>query len=176
MTDRRENRRSHHMIKETCEHLASKLNSITIPDTDGNPYLTRYFFYGEEKKYQNTFLHYFHASDKDRDDDGSLLFHNHPWGRAVSLILWGGYSEERRQFDGSIKRQTFLPGHINIIKRDTFHRVDLLDKGCWSLFLTGPRPKDQIGGSNWGFWNRNNKVYTDFAVMLKKLGKDVIIP
>lgn len=164
------------MIKELCESIAKKLNSITIPDTEKKPYLSRYFFFGDERKYFNPFLHYFHASDKDKDDDGTLLLHNHPWTWSISIILWGGYSEERRQPDGSITRKTYRPGSINFIRRNTFHRVDLLEDGAWSLFITGWRPKEKLGSSNWGFWNRKTKVYTDYEVMLDKLGKEVIIP
>jgi hypothetical protein len=87
------------------------------------------------------YLHHFHRSDVDRE------LHNHPWRWAVSLILVGGYREERRV--GNRVTYRFLrPGMLNILTDKDFHRVDLVEKDAWSLFLTGPK----IQG--WGFWDR----------------------
>ena len=82
------------------------------------------------------FIHFFHRSDQDRDP------HNHPWNRSLALILKGGYVEERAG-----RRKTFRPGMINVIRRDDYHRVDLLDPkhGSWSLFVAG----NNVG--DWGF-------------------------
>lgn len=91
------------------------------------------------------YLHRFHRGD----DDQAL--HNHPWSWAVSLILSGGYTEERRVGD-KVERRIFRPFSINIIRGDDYHRVDLLDHDCWSLFLVGPKV------STWYFWDRQLKA------------------
>jgi hypothetical protein len=161
------------LTRHTCERLARDLPSITIPDMNGNPYLTRYFPFDEEKKHANIFLHYFHASDKDMSESGSLLFHNHTWRYSLSLILFGGYKEERKEKGGTITSKTFLPGSFNYISNSAFHRVDLLDDGCWTLFMTSWRGSKD---ARWEFWNRETNEYTDFEVMLKRMGKSVIIP
>lgn len=153
--------------------LDKYLPSLTIPDTEGNPYLTRYFLFGKERKYFNVFIHHFHASDKDRSENGTLLLHNHPWRFSLSFILSGGYSEERRQPDDTITRKKYPAGSFNYINDHHFHRVDLLEKDGWSIFMTGWR---RGGDASWGFWDRQSKTYTGFLQALKKLGKDVIIP
>jgi len=160
------------MIRQICQWLTQYLPSITIPDTEGNPYLTRYFFFGKERKYFNIFLHRFHASDKDRADNGTLLLHHHPWRFSLSLILAGGYSEERRQPDDTIERRDYIPGSLNYLNDQHFHRVDLLESDGWSLFMTGWRRK---ANGRWGFWDRQERLYTDGEVQLHKLGKKVII-
>ncbi len=125
---------------------------------DGEPYLTRFYLSGEVNQrvmgeQPQFFLHRFHKSDQGRE------LHNHPY-TGTSLILAGGYIEERMtQLDAEgtaftdveSGTQTFLPGDINVLTLDDFHRTDLLDKrlGCWTLFVTGPRLK------SWGFLNRN---------------------
>ena len=92
------------------------------------------------------FLHKFHRGD----DDAEL--HNHPWTWAFALILSGGYIEERRrgamEGGGPVFIREVRPFSLNLIHFDTFHRVELLEKDAWSLFVAGPRE----GG--WSFWNR----------------------
>lgn len=99
-------------------------------------------------------LHRFHMGD-----DGAL--HNHPWEWAISLILAGGYREDRRvvmstrlcdntanyAIPSAIESKECRPFSVNVLTSDTFHRVDLLDGDCWSLILTGPKH------SSWGFWD-----------------------
>lgn len=133
---------------------------IADREADG-PYLSRYYIrgrpymadgsipwnrYGDMRpgvfwpKGPGVMLHCFHRSDNALDP------HSHPWKWAVSLILSGGYDEERWDpVAGKIVTRRFLPGSINVLRLDDFHRVDLLAKECWSLFITGPRY------SSWGF-------------------------
>lgn len=97
------------------------------------------------------YIHKFHQSDTDRE------LHNHPWAWSVSLILAGGYVEERRVWSGresSVIQRSVLPGSINFIDHDDFHRVDLIEGDAWSLFIAGPKE------STWGFWNRLNGEFT----------------
>lgn len=127
------------MIRLAMTALASLLPvRRRIVGEDGSPYLTRYTVF------RRLYLHRFHRSDADR------TLHNHPWGRSYSLILIGGYREERR--DSVHVRK---PGSIVVIDHDTFHRVDLLHGEAWSLFLAGPVQQ------SWGFWNRATDTYVD---------------
>ena len=89
----------------------------------------------------NLFLHRFHRGDDDQE------LHGHPWRWAVSLILAGGYREERRR-DDEVVEYVLRPWSINFIRGTDFHRVDLLEEDAWSLFLVGPKV------SGWSFWNR----------------------
>lgn len=128
--------------------FVEKLPSFTIRNQyDGSPYLTRWYVWpqGErgvkrEDVERDTpfgvYVHYFHRGDKDRDP------HNHPWDHSIAIVLAGGYVEER---DGA--KKTFRPGDVNVITKNDFHRVHLLDEkaGSWSLFIAGKRVQE------WGF-------------------------
>lgn len=160
------------MIRKLCERLAKYLPHFTIPDSEGKPYLTRYYLFGKDRKFCNIFLHHFHSSDKDADPDGTLLLHNHPWPWSFGLILVGGYSEERCTSVGDmddhrriVTRKEYRPGSINFISHKIFHRVDLLEKDGWSLFFTGWRSSKR----GWGFWNRRTNWYRDFTTMEKAI-------
>lgn len=128
--------------------LKALFPSVTIA-VGGKPYLTRL---GKDRARGGLFLHRFHSSDR-----GDQL-HDHPWAWGLSLVLSGGYSEERRQPDGTVARTEKRPGSLNLIRGTDFHRVDLLDerRGAWTLFLVGPRTKD------WGFWDRVTGRFTDW--------------
>lgn len=111
------------------------------------------------------YMHRFHRSD----DDGEL--HSHPFEWSVSLVLAGGYIEERVEQAATVHpfpapkavvRKTVRPGHTNIIRHDTFHRVDLLEHDAWSLFLVGPKTK------SWGFWDRMTGRYTEWREFLSR--------
>jgi hypothetical protein len=136
------------MIVSLLKRFVAELPSFTIRNQhDGTPYLTRWYVWprgrqGESREIVErdtpfgVYVHFFHRGDKDRDP------HNHPWDHSVSIVLAGGYTEER---DGV--HRTFKPGDINTIGKDDFHRVTLLDEkaGSWSLFIAGRRV--QV----WGF-------------------------
>jgi len=139
-----------------------------ILDIFGEPYLSRYYLlpwqrprmpdgsepfdeFGNPREgvvwpralLPGVYLHHFHKGDTDRET------HSHPWVWALSLILTGGYREERLvSSDGKRCRvtvRTVKPGMFNFIRATDFHRVDLLDGEAWSLFIVGPK----TGG--WGF-------------------------
>jgi hypothetical protein len=146
----------------------------------GTPYLSRWYLIGkkpeddpdlkgqiiasEEKKKFDLFLHRFHRSD----DDGAL--HNHPWSWAVSLVLAGGYMEERRVGD-KVARRIVRPLSLNFIRGEDYHRVDLIgpDRDAWSLFLVGPRVK------TWYFWDRDTKARMQWRsfIEMKQRGEAV---
>lgn len=150
-------------------------------DDASKPYLTRYFLTRRSRDTEGMdgaeappptwgiYLHHFQRSD----DDGAL--HNHPWSWAVSLVLKGGYSEERRVDDGCklcsfglhggvhshVVRRRVRPWTLNFLTRRSFHRIDLLDaEGAWTLFLVGPVVQ------SWGFWDRDAKRFTPWKRFL----------
>lgn len=134
------------MIEWLLKKIVVRLPFRTITDPQGAPYLTRWYLWpGKPRSAEDEvtpkaplaiFIHFFHRSDKDRDQ------HNHPWAKSWALILKGGYVEERGD-----ARRTFRPGMVNVITKDDYHRVELLDpaRGSWSLFVAG----QNVG--SWGF-------------------------
>ncbi len=132
------------MIARALYTLTARLPCRLI-NLDGRRYLERYWV---GRLFGWTFyLHRFVAGDDERD------VHDHPWHRAVSVILCGGYTEERLL--------AFCPDHgwlsdyhrlragsVNIIGSRDFHRVTQPRPETWTLFCHGPRVK------SWGFLSR----------------------
>lgn len=139
----------------------------TTINVDGKPYLTRYYLLGRDWKLGNIYIHHFHSSDQ------GLELHNHPWRWGFSIVLKGGYVEERAHnpivWDATlgpflphkinVEKRDISPGSINIIKPSDYHRVDLKDEvnGAWTLFFTGRRAK------SWGFLNRETGEFQDWT-------------
>lgn len=141
-------------MQKLLHRLASTLSPPrVIENLAHDPYLSRYYLFrspdGSRRLPFGTFLHCFHRSDEDRD------LHNHPWGTSVSVILYGGYIEERLVGD-RIVRRVFRPGSINVIRKNDFHRVDLLADECWTLFFAGFREQ------SWGFRERDTGRFVDY--------------
>jgi hypothetical protein len=86
-------------------------------------------------------VHQFHRGDLDPE------LHSHPWRWSVSLVIAGGYREERRIGRRTVWR-VVPPLSLNWISGDDYHRVELLEKDAWTIFLTGPK------ASSWGFWSQ----------------------
>lgn len=101
------------------------------------------------------YLHRFHQSD----DDSAL--HNHPWRWAISLVLAGGYEEERR-WGSQVFRRIVKPFTINVIRDSDFHRVDLCEHDAWSLFIAGPKI------SSWGFWDRYTNEFVEWREFITR--------
>jgi hypothetical protein len=119
-----------------CETLARSLRVERIT-RNGAPYLNRYYVVGGKPgaargRSPAIFLHHFVASD------APTVVHSHPWGFSCSLIMAGGYREERCAADGTRLRRDFRPGDVNVLAPTDRHRVDLLAADCWTLFLAGP--------------------------------------
>jgi hypothetical protein len=116
-----------------CQALAQTLIVQDIRP-QGQPYLERYFAAGWNPHTRRSgpaiFLHHFVASDPD------VEVHSHPWGWSASLILAGGYREERC-VDGGHLVQEYRPGDVNVLRPEDKHRIDLLGRDCWTLFLAG---------------------------------------
>jgi hypothetical protein len=103
------------------------------------------------------YLHRFH-----RDDD-ELELHNHPWRWAVSIVLVGGYIEERRGKNDVVRVRIVRPWRINFIRAEDFHRVDLIEQDAWTLFFVGPK------FTGWGFWNRDTKKFLPWRQFISQL-------
>jgi hypothetical protein len=92
------------------------------------PYLTRFTVL--KSRYLNVYIHCFHRSPQP---------HNHPWKVSASLIVSGGYREERRTRGDAVQVKDFYPGAINVIRANDYHRVDLHVPETWTVFVSGPR-------------------------------------
>lgn len=138
-------------------------NRTYVVHTNGTKYLLRTYLKMPSKLFPfEILLHKFYAPDQDR------FHHNHPWIKSHSLILSGGYIEERLQLPGPItygpdknghtwtpkipidKYKTYKPGRVNTIHADDYHTIRCLlnERYCWTLFIAGKRT-----GKGWGFWD-----------------------
>ena len=138
------------MLQSLLFRLSNRLPCRIINGPDGEPYLERYYLFG--LRGWHCYLHRFVASDPDRG------LHDHPWERAFSLILSGGYDEARfadeAQTRTSIRRCRV--GSVNALRGKDFHRVLLAPQAqAWTVFSHGPRVK------GWGFITDGD--YVSFA-------------
>lgn len=168
-------------LRNIIEAIASLLPQprVIYGPTGETPYLSRYYLVGQPTmpdgshpfdengqskkeviwpKGFGIYLHCFHRSDADRE------LHNHPFEKSFSIILSGGYSEERRVGRG-VSRRNLEAGDINIIDANTFHRVDLKSTGsgeleAWTLFVVSGRSQ------SWGFWDRVTGKFTPWRTFL----------
>jgi len=130
------------LLEKLCERVAARFPKKVIPRPNGEPYLVRYYLIGREDRPFNIFLHLFVHGDEESE------LHSHPWGSSFSLILTGGYHEERR-IGRQVVRRLVKPFSINVIRSNDFHRVDLVKDRAWTLFVA-THPKH-----NWFFWDRS---------------------
>lgn len=145
--------------------------AFIIRDDEGDPYLLRVYLTGasgegQVRKVPRAYLHFFFRGDNDRE------LHSHPWETfmpvwpfnlfgSMSIILTGGYVEERLTRTGQVRVKRYGPGSVNILRGKTFHRVQLSQGGTWTLFLAGRRfqvPK----GEDWGFLDVATGTYETF--------------
>ncbi len=145
------------LARRFLEWFAPHLPLRKIIGGDEALYLSRYTLFDFPWSKRRIYLHRFHRSDEDRD------LHNHPWTRSYSLVLLGGYREERLQ-DGKVIVRDVYPGSINVIDPNTFHRVDLLNGDAWTIFFTGTLLQD------WGFWDRDTNKFVDHKTYLLAKG------
>jgi hypothetical protein len=151
-----------------------------------SPYLSRFYItkrptmpdgsepfdeYGDPKKGVRwpeekigLYLHHFHRSDDDQE------LHSHPWEWALSFVIAGGYTEERRVprdkrdplSPWTVITRTVKPFSFNFIRQSDYHRVDLLEEDAWSLFLVGPKTH------TWYFWNRKTFQRTPWREFIEQ--------
>ena len=107
------------MIEPILYAFTARLPCRLIDGDQGQPYLECYYLFGFLG--WHAYLHRFVDSDPDRG------LPDHPWGRAVSLVLSGGYDEVRHcagDPDQTCTR-TLGPGRLNRLRGSDFHRVVL---------------------------------------------------
>lgn len=126
-----------------------------INGNNGEPYLERYALLRLPGG-SSLYLHRFLDSDPDRG------LHDHPWLKALGLVLSGGYKELRLERVGDkeqVAERTLRPGSLNRIGGDDFHRIVLPERReAWTLFMHGPKVK------KWGFLaldEAGNRSYKD---------------
>ncbi len=115
-------------------------------DLDGNRYLERYLV--GQRFGVTAYLHRFVAGDGDRN------VHDHPWNWSLSLVLAGGYTEERLvRLDANsgwlTKYRRLRPGSVNLLRASSFHRITRPEPETWTLFLHTPKVRE------WGFLHRH---------------------
>jgi hypothetical protein len=148
--------------------LLGRVRIITTPDGK-QLYLERFALWGSVNDDPgfwgvNVWLHRIHLPDADR------ATHNHPWFWARARILTGGYYERRtrRLFNGHACQLDSLffwrsPGDSYLLTPSTYHRIDYVSPGTWTLFVTG---RTTLEG--WGFLTPAGHV--DSKQYLRTLG------
>ncbi len=131
----------------------SRLHTRTIYGRKG-PYMTKFRLLNLGKRFLRVYVHLIHRSDEDEE------LHSHPWNWAFGIILKGGYRETRWSNPNfsedpyatgyvSIRSRTYLPGQINVIRSDDYHKLDLLEDECWTLFIAGPEKHEWFFANPW---------------------------
>jgi hypothetical protein len=126
------------------EAIARRLKLRRILRENNELYLDRYALKRYEPGNERGLCIYLH-NFLSHDEDGH---HNHPWDWSFSVVIRGGYTEER--FDpesGETWRETHRAGGLNILRRGDYHRIEELHGDTWTLFVCGP-----LSGKSWGFW------------------------
>jgi hypothetical protein len=164
--------RAEDLVRRACETFARKLPTWIITVAEDDPYLARHYLFKKDWIpatlkpllwwVPSVFVHEFKRGDSDRE------YHNHPWKFSFSMILAGGYTEERLvpKFDGGyhIVTRTYRPGMLNTIRANDYHRVGLLDgKTTWTLFVAGERT-----GDLWGFMDVNTREFMTWKEHLRR--------
>jgi hypothetical protein len=172
------------MIRTLLTLLVTILPKRVITRDDGDPYLERYYLCGDPgglKYFPGETIRWWQRAltwlpciyvHRFRRDDADQELHNHPW-TAVSLIVAGGYVEERRVVDPGnpyrfrTVRKFVKPWRLNRLEADTFHRVELAESDCWSIIKLGPKVQ------TWGFWNPATGEFLHWKDHLKRREKRV---
>jgi hypothetical protein len=108
----------------------------------------------------SVFLHRF-----GQDDEPDV--HCHPWTWGFSIILSGGYIEERYDtLTNTYSTRVLTAPAVNFLRHGDFHRVTLIgEEECWSIFFTGKRVSD------WGFIDRRTGLYMHWATYFERSRK-----
>ncbi len=122
------------LARKVLAPLSKKLNSPNVIfDHEGTkPYLSRYYLFRGPKSADGS--HPFDEFGRPKKN----IVRSDGWSWGLSFVLAGGYSEEKLVGSEVIRRKV-KPFSINFIRPHEFHRVDLLEKDCWTFFFRGPR-------------------------------------
>lgn len=115
---------------------------------DGTLYMRRWRLLGKDGILgRNLMVHRIVRPDEDRAP------HDHPWS-FVSLVLRGGYLEQRQNSSGSVWWVRWRrPGSIAWRRATDLHRIHTIGgPEAWTLVATGPRVR------SWGFQTVNGWV------------------
>ena len=145
----------------------------TIIYERGAPYLARFYVgHRAAPDVPSVYLHRFLASD----DPGFL--HSHPWQTSNSLILTEGYREEwfaegvndvTDPERPKIEKRLWRPGEWVSIDQNRYHRVELIGKGAWTLFVAGPR------ADTWRFWERATNKFEIWTERNRRMSDETFI-
>lgn len=158
---------------QVSEFLTNISQHLPLRRIDGkeDQYLERYYILGRDPgTFENLkpvmgflpftiFLHHFLRPDAD------LELHNHPWDLSYSLILSGGYTEERFREENHANIKVWndlLPGDINKIAANDFHNIRQLLGDTWTLFVAGKKVQ------SWGFLDPVTNTFTKWREFLAK--------
>ena len=131
-----------------------------IKSKEGVLHFRRYRIF--ETPWLSLFLHKIYQSDMDCSP------HNHPWS-FINFVLRGSYLEE--VWDAKEDRWFFSHRVLNfgIRRRHQFHRNTVIEGPVVSLFLTGPRSKEEWGYLHSSLGFMNHKDYRERKNELEKL-------
>ena len=136
--------------------------------SDGQVYLSRWGF--SHRRIGGILLHRMDAPDPGLD------LHDHPWW-FVSIVLWGGYVEQRTDIRNASARAEMVEHHgiygrgdtvvrrrfsVRTMRLDECHTITrLLGKRSWSLVIKGPHRR------MWGFYLPEGYLPADRYVATK---------
>lgn len=158
-------------VRKVVVFITNFLPVKVIRDDKGVPFLYRYHLFTLGYDGPGLCIHRFVKSDPERG------YHDHPWNKALSFILCGGYAE--RILDKNKKDYTtHIRGRWTFNYLDgvnTFHRVMIEEgKDAWTLFAFSGRSKiwgmvsldgeyhpmsTAVSDNDGGWWNNVGKGY-----------------
>ena len=126
------------LIDKLLFSITAMLRCRIIRGNHGEPYLERYHLFRLPGG-GGAYIHRFLTSDPDRG------LHDHPWNRALGVVLAGGYREQRL-VDNRVVERHLGAGRINRLRGADFHRIILpSQQQAWTLFIHTGKARD------WGF-------------------------
>lgn len=137
------------LIRWIIVFITNYLPVKVIRDDKGVPFLYRYHLFTLGNDGPGMCIHRFVKSDPERG------YHDHPWNKAVSFILSGGYTERILKDKNSLdyiehKRNRWTFNFLN--GNNVFHRVMIEEgKDAWTLFAFQKRSK------TWGMVSLDGK-------------------
>jgi hypothetical protein len=126
------------LIDKLLFNITALLRCRVIRGNHGEPYLERYHLFRLPGG-GGAYIHRFLSSDPGRG------LHDHPWDRALGVVLAGGYREQRL-VDNQVVERDLVAGCVNRLRGADFHRIILpAQRQAWTLFMHSRKAGD------WGF-------------------------